>query len=334
MSKNDNDSESANLGDRRQEAKVIDTLILNHLSQLTVLQSKELQWKKVWHICIGLLILASITAYVLMGIFLYSSTHDEPPSGDYAALVRIEGMIGADQKAAADKIGPALVRAFKDKKAKGIVLLINSPGGSPVQASLIHDRIVKLRAEYPGKKVVTVAEDMMTSAAYLIATGTTEIYVNRSTIAGSIGVIMSGFGYNNVMSKFGVERRVYTAGEHKNRFDAFKPVASDDLDKVKVVLSDMHRHFIDAVMETRSKKIKSGEKDVFSGDFWVGEKAVQMGLADGISDLPTVLKAVFNVDSTQDYTPASSFFDRLTDKIPGLTRQMMMFDSSFQMSMF
>ncbi len=175
---------------------------------------------------------------------------------------------------------------------------------------------------------------MLTSAAYLIATGTPEIYLNRSTLAGSIGVIMSGFGYNNVMQKFGVERRVYTAGEHKSRFDAFKPVNKDDMDKVKTVLSDMHQHFIEAVMETRAQKLKGDQKTVFSGDFWVGSKALQMGLVDGLSDLPTVLKTVFNVENTRDYTPSLGIFDRLTDRIPALTQKMLFGDEPSSMVMY
>lgn len=328
------DGKSEELGERRTEAKVLDTLILNHLSHLTQLQQKELRWKNARFMVMAGLVVLFITAYVLMGVFLYNTTQDEAPSGDYVSMIRIEGVIGSDQKASAAKLNPALVKAFKDKNAKGIVLLINSPGGSPVQASIIHDRIIKLRAQYPDKKVVTVAEDMLTSAAYLIATGTPEIYLNRSTLAGSIGVIMSGFGYNNVMQKFGVERRVYTAGEHKSRFDAFKPVNKDDMDKVKTVLSDMHQHFIEAVMETRAQKLKGDQKTVFSGDFWVGSKALQMGLVDGLSDLPTVLKTVFNVENTRDYTPSLGIFDRLTDRIPALTQKMLFGDEPSSMVMY
>ncbi|BAU49589.1 peptidase S49 [Sulfurifustis variabilis] len=231
------------------------------------IQKKELRWKNIrtaaW-LTFGAL---SIGLYVLISMLFYSSVHDGPPSEDYVSLLRIDGMIAADQKISAQRINPALVRAFRDTKSKGVVLLVNSPGGSPVQASLIRDRLMELRREFPDKKVVTVAEDALASGAYMIATGTQEIYVNRSTIAGSIGVIMSGFGLDGAIGRFGIERRIYTSGENKSRLDSFKPVSKDDVGKIQGVLADVHRHFIDAVLEARKDKLRGdrGISSIFRG---------------------------------------------------------------------
>jgi protease-4 len=225
------------------------------------------------------------------------------------------------KKVSAQRYTPALVRAFKDAKSKGVVLLINSPGGSPVQAHLLRERLVSLRAEHPEKKTVTVAEDQLTSAAYLVATGTEQIYVNRSTIAGSIGVIMSGFGFDGLIKRLDIERRVFTPGERKLFMDPFKALNKDDLSKASSLLTDIHRHFIEAVIEGRGERLKGDRKALFSGEFWVGEKAVELGLADGLNDLPGVLKTVFGVQYTRDYTPAQNLLERLSERVPGLAQQ-------------
>lgn len=311
------------VGDRRESANVLNTLILNQINRLIDLQKNELRGKNLrFYAWIGFAVLA-VAAYVAMGFLTYSVVTPNKPDGDYIALVRVDGVIAADEKSSANKINPALVRAFKDKKAKGVVLLVNSPGGSPVQASLIHDRLIRLRSEYPDKKVVTVAEDSMTSGAYLIATGTPAIYVNRSTVAGSIGVITQGFGFDRLIHRFDVERRVYTAGEHKNRMDQFGPVSRDDEKKMRELLGDIHQHFIDSVLETRKDKLKGKPQVLFSGDFWTGQQAVELGLADGIADLALVMKKTFGVEHFQDYTPVPSFFDALGDRIPGVVQKVL-----------
>lgn len=318
------------LGDRRRDQNALMVMLVDYLNRLNdsqakahEIQKKELRWKNIrtaaW-LTFGAL---SIGVYILISMLFYSSVHDGPPSEDYVSLLRIDGAIASDQKVSAQRINPALVRAFRDRKSKGVVLLMNSPGGSPVQASLIRDRLMELRKEFPDKKVVTVAEDALASGAYMIATGTQEIYVNRSTIAGSIGVIMSGFGFDGILGRFGIERRIYTSGENKSRLDSFKPVSKEDVGKIRGVLADVHRHFIDAVLEARGSRLRGDRKLLFSGDFWTGERAVELGLADGMSDLPTVLRTVFNVEHTRDYTPVPSIFERFAERVPSIGQQLL-----------
>ncbi|WP_018234272.1 S49 family peptidase [Thioalkalivibrio thiocyanodenitrificans] len=244
--------------------------------------------------------------------FYLRSTADKEPDEDYAAVVRIEGMISPDSRTtSAARLNPALNRAFSDERAKGVVLVINSPGGTPVQAALIHDRIKQLREEYE-KPVVVVAEDMLTSGAYLIAMASDEIYVNRSTVVGSIGVIMQGFGFTGLMDTLGVERRVFTAGESKNMLDPFMDLSEEEVSKTTRLLDDIHAHFIDIVMDSRAEHLTGDHRDLFSGDYWTGKTAWQLGLVDGQGDLAGVVEERFGVSQVKDYTPRQSIFGTLS----------------------
>jgi protease-4 len=323
--------EEAVVGDRRADSNALNVLLVEHLKRMNKLQEQgfhiqknELRWRNIRFAGWFLLGLAGVGIYALFTMLFYSVANDGPPTEDYASLIRLDGVIASDQKISAQRINPALTRAFRDTKSKGVVLLINSPGGSPVQASLIRDRLLSLRQEYPGKKVVTVAEDMLTSGAYLIATGTEAIYVNRSTVAGSIGVIMSGFGFDGILHRVGVERRLFTAGDHKSFLDPYTPVRKDDVARARAVLDDTHRHFIDAVLESRRSRLKGDRKTLFNGDFWTGEKALALGLVDGIGDLSSVLKTALHVEYTRDYTPVPNLFERLQERLPGVAKQLLL----------
>tara|TARA_B100000745_G_scaffold16546_1_gene11889 strand:- start:253 stop:1203 length:951 start_codon:yes stop_codon:yes gene_type:complete len=273
-------------------------------------QRKELRWKKVRFFLLGGFFALIILAYVAaIGAAMGPGAK---PDNDYVALVRINGAIGPNEKASARFVIPALIEAFNDKQAKGVVVVINSPGGTPVQSSLIRDRIIKLREEFPDKKVVVVAEDMLTSGAYMIATGVDTIYVNRSTLTGSIGVIIRSFGFVELADKLGVERRVYTAGENKNSMDPFTPVDEQDKEKLKATLTQVHQHFIDAVMESRGDKLKESPDELFTGEFWTGEQAVELGLVDGISDLASVIRDDFDVKHIVEYGEEKALLARLT----------------------
>ncbi|MHB8697774.1 MAG: S49 family peptidase [Sulfuricaulis sp.] len=288
----------------------LNTLLVTQLTKSLQVQERDLRWKNMrFFIIMGSALLFSVVYFT--SLYLYIFPGNDQVHGDYAAMVRIEGVIDATGKASAEKINPSLVKAFKDKKAKGVVLLINSPGGSPVQSALINDRIHELRAQYPKKKVVVVAEDMLTSGSYYIATAVDKIYVNRSTTTGSVGVIAAQFGFPKILDRIGVERRVITAGIDKDRFDQFLPLKKEDSVKIAALLKQIHENFIDAVMETRKNKIKLPPDKLFTGDFWTGEEAVKLGLVDAIGDLPTVLKNEFGVEDTKDYTQAPGIFDRL-----------------------
>jgi len=219
----------------------------------------------------------------------------------YVALVRMTGIIMPGQTFSARTVIPNLIDAFKDKQARGVVLLINSPGGSPVQASIIHDKIIQLKHQYH-KEVIVVAEDMLASGAYLVATAADKIYVNPDTITGSIGVIMEGFGFTDAIKKLGVSRRVFTAGTNKDRLDSFLPLNPTDVAKVQDLLNEAHENFIEDVIDGRSGKLKGQRDELFSGDFWTGKTAAKLGLVDGTADLWTVLQQQFNVEHYKDYS--------------------------------
>ena len=230
------------------------------------------------------------------------------PDGDYAALVRISGEIGPGKDASAAVVNPLLERAFADKKAKGVVLLINSPGGTPVQSSLIHDRIAALKKQH-NKKVIAVGEDMMTSGAYMIAVAADELVVNRSTLTGSIGVISRSFGFTGLMDKVGVERRVMTAGESKNMLDPFGPQTEQDRVKTAGLLKSIHQHFKDTVADGRGARLKLDTPGLFSGTVWTGEDAVTAGLVDKLGDIKSAGKENFGTDKFVEFSPSKSFLD-------------------------
>ncbi len=215
-----------------------------------------------------------------------------------------------DSDFSAEKILPQLNDAFADSTSKGVVLLINSPGGSPVQASIIHDKILSLKQQYK-KKVIVVAEDTLASGSYLVATAADKIFVNADTLTGSIGVIMEGFGANEAMAKLGIQRRVFTAGENKDRLDPFEPLKPEDVAKVKVVLDQVHQNFINDVLTGRQGKLKGDQNQLFSGDFWSGEQAVKLGLADDTLTMWDAMQQEFNTRYYRDYSVKPSLLNAL-----------------------
>lgn len=310
------------MADEQPKATAAEALLLKTLQRSNELQEQATRWANARYFLLYALILVSLVVHGLIGNWITGIGKQGLPKGDYAALVRMEGTVDAEGSISAARIIPALEEAFEDEGAKGVVLVINSPGGSPVQAALIHERIAALRAEHPERKVIAVGEDVLASAAYLIATGAPEIYTARSTITGSIGVISAQFGFPGLMEHLGIERRVYTAGRHKARLDPFRPAARADIAKMQTVLDSMHQHFIDAVMSTRRSKFKAKPDVLFTGDYWTGEDAVRLGLIDGIGDLSTVLRTNFQVEELRDFTPAPGILDRLAGKLAFSMREL------------
>ena len=209
---------------------------------------------------------------------------------------------------------PLLNEAFRDKNAKGVVLLINSPGGSAVQASIIHDKIEALKKQYH-KRVVVVGVDALASGAYLVSTAADEIYVNKDTLTGSIGVVMGGFGFVDAIQKLGITRRVFTAGSNKDRLDPFRPLTDQDKLKLHQILNEVHQNFIDDVLQGRRGKLRGNENELFSGDFWTGQQAVRLGLVDGTANLWTVMKKQFDVEHYKLYAPRPSLLQILTSNV-------------------
>lgn len=231
----------------------------------------------------------------------------------YAALIRLEGMIAPERDFSAENVVPLLKEAFEDKNAEGVVIDINSPGGTPVQASIIHDAILAFKKKYH-KKVVVVGEDLLTSGAYFISVAADKIYVNPNTLTGSIGVIMKGFGFVDAMKKIGVERRVYTAGTAKDRLDPFLPQNPEDLQKMQSVMNEVHQNFVNAVLEGRKGKLKDTDK-LFTGDFWSGQSAVNLGLVDGTGNLMEAMNIEFNTTEYKEYNGYSNVFKFLSGQL-------------------
>jgi signal peptide peptidase SppA len=209
-----------------------------------------------------------------------------------------------------------LDRAFGVKSAKAVALVINSPGGSPVQSHLIYQRIRSLAAEKK-KKVIAFVEDVAASGGYMIACAADEIIVDRSSIVGSIGVISASFGFDKAIKKLGIDRRVHTAGENKLTLDPFQPEKADDIRRLKALQKDIHEMFIGLVKTSRGKKLKGPEKTLFSGEFWTGEKSVELGLADRLGEIKTVLRERYGKKvETPLVAPSTSWFSK---KTPGVS---------------
>jgi signal peptide peptidase SppA len=209
-----------------------------------------------------------------------------------------------------------LDRAFAVKKAKAIAIVINSPGGSPVQSHLIYRRI-RMLAEEKKKKVIAFVEDVAASGGYMIACAADEIVIDPSSIVGSIGVISASFGFDKTIRKLGIDRRVHTAGDHKMSLDPFQPEKPDDVRRLKAIQKDIHEMFIGLVKKSRGRKLKGPEKTLFSGEFWVGERGVELGLADRLGEIKTVLRERYGKKvETPLIAPSTSWFSK---KTPGVS---------------
>ena len=234
------------------------------------------------------------------------------PSGPHTALVSIRGEIADRSEASAENVLPALRSALEDPGSRALVLLINSPGGSPVQAGLINDEIRRLRALHD-KPIYAVVEETCASAAYYIASAADNIYVDKASIVGSIGVLMDGFGFVDAMHKLGIERRLLTAGANKGFLDPFSPQTEAQKQYAQVMLDQIHRQFIEVVKRGRGERLKA-TPDTFSGLFWTGEQAIGMGLADGYGSLDSVAREVVKQEKLVDYTNKENLAERFAKR--------------------
>jgi protease-4 len=237
-------------------------------------------------------------------------------SASHTALIEVRGMIADKEIASADNIVGSLRAAFEDANTKGVILRINSPGGSPVQSGYIYDEILRLRAEYPAIKLYAVITDLGASGAYYIASAADQIYADKASLVGSIGVTAAGFGFVGVMEKLGVDRRVYTAGEHKAFLDPFQPPREDEAQFWQGVLETTHQQFIDSVKQGRGDRLKSAEHpELFSGLVWSGEQALQLGLIDALGSASYVAREVVGEKELVDFTVKESPFDRFAKRL-------------------
>lgn len=278
------------------------------ISALLAEQKSTRRWKNARFFVWLVLFLAFL--FLVLRPLLSSDNGHATTHKRYVSLIRLNGIIMPDAPFSARKVDPRLTAAFKDPHSEGVVLVINSPGGSPVQAGIIHDKILELKQQYH-KQVIVVAEDTLASGAYLVSTAADKIFVNPDTVTGSIGVIMEGFGFSDVMKKVGISRRVFTAGINKDRMDPFEPLTTADKAKIATILQAVHQDFIADVEAGRKGKLNGDPKELFSGDFWTGTQAVQLGLADGTANLWTAMQETFGTRYYCDYSPQPGLLESL-----------------------
>ena len=256
-----------------------------------------------------------LLAYLVVVLLLYlpgswlESDADEP----HTALINIRGVISDGSDASADRIVSGLRSAFEDEHTKGVIVRINSPGGSPVQAAYINDEVARLRGEFPDIPLYAVIADIGASGGYYIAAAADKIYANESSIVGSIGVIMNGFGFVDAMQKVGVERRLMTAGKSKGFLDPFSPVQPTEVEHVQEMLGQIHQRFIDVVRTGRGDRL-SEDETIFSGLMWTGERSVELGLVDALGSSAYVAREVIGVENIVDFTPGRSYLEQLAKR--------------------
>ena len=287
------------------ERQTIQNVLMEHLH--------EQRRARRWGIFFKLVTLVIMIA-VLGSVYAKDRSQVAVSTHEHTAVVNIYGAIAADEEANADTIRDALRSAFQSKQAKGVVLRINSPGGSPVQARQVYNEIRALRKQYPNTKIYAVIEDMGTSAAYLIACAADQIFADETSLVGSIGVKMESFGFVDLMQKAGVERRAYTSGKYKDILDPFAPMGEVEKQHILEELKVTHDAFIQNVRQGRGKRLQENEL-LFSGLFWSGSRALKLGLIDGFGDADFVAQTLVKAKDLVDYTPDINLIDKLTRRM-------------------
>jgi protease-4 len=290
------------------EREVLEKVALKALEE----QRRARQWSALFKLLwFGFALLAFATA---MGWLGRPEADGLPMGTRHTALVEIEGIIGAESRASAERVIKGLNKAFRDPGTQAVIVRINSPGGSPVQAGYINDEIRRLRAKYPNIPVYAVVQDLCASGGYYVAVAADRIYVDKASIVGSIGVIMGGFGFPGALDKLGIERRVYTAGENKDFLDPFRPENPEHVAHAKQLAEQIHAQFISVVKQGRGTRLKEFP-GLFSGLVWTGEKSIELGLADALGSAESVARDVVKAEKIVDYTPDESVFERFSKRL-------------------
>ena len=284
------------------------------ISKLAFAAVDEQRRARKWSVFFKALFFVYLLVLFIMAISSSNGTANLGKATEHTALVEIQGVIAYGADASADNIIQGLRAAFKEPNAKAIILRINSPGGSPVQAGYVYDEIKRLRVKYKEKKVYAVITDMCASGGYYIAVAADEIYADKASIVGSIGVLMNGFGFTKAMEKLGVERRLYTAGTSKGFLDPFSDVKPSDKQHIQSLLGTIHKQFIDTVKEGRGKRLVDDDK-LFTGLIWTGEESVALGLTDGLGSSGFVAREIIEAEKIIDYTPRPNYLDRFADRL-------------------
>jgi len=251
---------------------------------------------------------------VLLAISVPGDWLDLGSSARHTALVELNGLIAPQTDASADRIVAGLRAAFEDEGTAGVILRINSPGGSPVQAGYINDEIRRLRKKYPDIPLYAVITDVCASGGYYVAAAADRIYADKASIVGSIGVLMNGFGFVDAMDKVGVERRLFTAGSSKGLLDPFSPLRAEDVSHVRSMLDNIHAQFVDVVRRGRGEKLRDDET-LFSGLIWTGERGLTLGLVDELASAGHVAREVIGEENVVDFTPRRSLIDKVTRQL-------------------
>ncbi|NKB37013.1 MAG: S49 family peptidase [Gammaproteobacteria bacterium] len=293
--------------DSQIEQKMVNQLAREFLKE----QRNNRRWN-IFFKCLLALYLFSFLAIYFSGQVELGSLSGEK----HTALVDINGVISMDSEANADYIGSGLRAAFKDKNTAGVILRINSPGGSPVQAGYVNDEIIRLRQEYPDIPVYAVISDLCASGGYYIASAADEIYADKASLVGSIGVIMSGFGFVDSIEKLGVERRVRHAGKSKAFLDPFSPQKEEHIVHVDDLLDKIYQQFIATVKKGRGDRLVSGKDDlIFSGLIWTGEQSIELGLVDALGSAGYVAREVIGEEDIVDFTRRDSYLDQFAGSL-------------------
>ncbi|MGD8932067.1 MAG: S49 family peptidase [Chromatiales bacterium] len=286
------------------------------LNKVVMASMTEARRSRRWGIFFKLLTFSYL--FLLLGLLIWSDGWDMNQAilKEHTALVEVNGLIAPETKASADLIVTGLRNAFEDKKTKGVILRLNTPGGSPVQSRYINEEISRLKEKYPKIPIYAVVVDMCASGGYYIAAATDKIYADVGSIVGSIGVLMNGFGFVQAMDTIGIERRLMTAGEHKAIMDPFSPLKAGDREHMQRILNQLHEQFIEKVKEGRGDRLKLEQyPEVFSGLFWSGEEAKQIGLIDDFGNSSYVAREVIGVEDIVDFTPEQDVLERLAKRL-------------------
>jgi len=289
-------------GERQWERNTLEKLVFATLNEQRSARRWKLFFRFLW---LGLVL-------AVAGWIYASSSAASSVSAPHTAMVEIKGEIATGAEANAQSVIASLRSAFEDSGAQAVVLLINSPGGSPVQAGIINDEITRLR-QLHDKPIYAVVEETCASAAYYIAAAADNIYVDKASLIGSIGVLMNGFGFTGLMEKIGVERRLLTAGENKAMLDPFSPQDEEQQAYVQSMLSQIHNQFIEVVKKGRGSRLKQNE-DTFSGLIWSGQQSIELGLADGLGSLDYVAREIVKAENIVDYTQRENLGLRLAKR--------------------
>ncbi|MGZ5228110.1 MAG: S49 family peptidase, partial [Burkholderiales bacterium] len=279
------------------------------LEKVALAAIQEQRRARHWSIFFKLLLFIYLFALLFIALG-WTGKKDGTSSGKHTAMVELRGVISPDSAASADNIVSGLQEAFKDKRTQGVILRINSPGGSPVQAGHINDEIRRLREKYPNIPMYAVVEDICASGGYYVAVAADHIYVDKGSIIGSIGVLMDGFGFTGLMDKLGVERRLLAAGKNKGFLDPFSPIREDQKQYAETMLNEIHQQFITVVRQGRGKRLKE-TPELFSGLLWVGTRSVELGLADGLGSVDYVARELIKAEDIVDFTPRENIAERV-----------------------